>query len=240
MADAREWRAGERGPRQQGSGPPPHPGDLGRRVLHRRLELGLSREQVAERAAIAPDYVRYVEEAPAQVNVETLVWLADALDTSPARLLGAAAGAPSGGSAGEGGQLKTLSGEECWELLTGQEVGHLAMTTVDGPAVFPVNFAVQRDRGIVFRTRQGSVLSAAAGQRVAFEVDRVEDDRRAGWSVLVVGDAEAVEASRTTAGRSTAERSAEASPWPEGHGKQRMRIVPSRITGRVIEPRPED
>ncbi|MGX1246953.1 hypothetical protein RKD46_008057 [Streptomyces pseudovenezuelae] len=41
------------------------PGDLGRRLLHRRGELGLTRREVADRAGMAPGYLRYLEESPA-------------------------------------------------------------------------------------------------------------------------------------------------------------------------------
>ncbi|MFI8458550.1 helix-turn-helix domain-containing protein [Kitasatospora sp. NPDC085464] len=38
-----------------------HPGDTGRRVTERRQQLGLSREEVAERAGVAVGYVEFVE-----------------------------------------------------------------------------------------------------------------------------------------------------------------------------------
>ncbi|WP_406405454.1 helix-turn-helix domain-containing protein [Streptomyces sp. NBC_01643] len=38
------------------------PGDVGRRVAARREELGLSRQEVAERSGSATTYIQYLEE----------------------------------------------------------------------------------------------------------------------------------------------------------------------------------
>ena len=65
------------------------PGDLGRRVAQRRRELDLSREQLAERAGMAPGYVDYLEERAARVPIAGVGSLARALDTSTDELLGA-------------------------------------------------------------------------------------------------------------------------------------------------------
>ena len=42
-------------------------GDLGQRVAHRRRQLGLSREQVAQRAGIEAGYLDYLEHAAAVI-----------------------------------------------------------------------------------------------------------------------------------------------------------------------------
>jgi hypothetical protein len=44
---------------------------------------------LAERARVAVSYLAYVEEYPANVNAACLKRLADALETTPAALLGA-------------------------------------------------------------------------------------------------------------------------------------------------------
>lgn len=65
-------------------------GDIGRRLALRREELGLSREQVADRAGIAPEYLRYVEERPfASPGPTFLLRVAEALETNVPRLRGA-------------------------------------------------------------------------------------------------------------------------------------------------------
>jgi transcriptional regulator with XRE-family HTH domain len=79
-----------------GPGQTPAPGDLGRRVAHRRRELGSSREQLAERAGMATGYLDYLEEQAARVPPAGLMRLALALNTTRDELLGGAAELPPG------------------------------------------------------------------------------------------------------------------------------------------------
>ena len=46
-----------------GDVPPVHPGDLARRITRRRIELGKSIEEVADKAGLDPGYLRYFEES---------------------------------------------------------------------------------------------------------------------------------------------------------------------------------
>ena len=75
-------------------------GDIGRRVAHRRQELGLSREELAERCDMAPGYIAYLEEKPAVVPPDTLTKLAGGLETTPRQLLGGLAERPPGATPG--------------------------------------------------------------------------------------------------------------------------------------------
>ncbi|HEU4543734.1 MAG TPA: helix-turn-helix transcriptional regulator [Jiangellaceae bacterium] len=70
------------------------PGELGRRVAHRRLRLGLSRAQVARRARMPEGYIRHIEEQPAEVDSGALWRLAAALETTPRQLLGSSPSPP--------------------------------------------------------------------------------------------------------------------------------------------------
>ena len=64
-------------------------GDLGRRILQRRQELNLSQGQVAERAGMAQDYLKYLEESPiAEPTLLALQRIALALEVSVPDLLG--------------------------------------------------------------------------------------------------------------------------------------------------------
>ena len=71
------------------------PGDLGRRLAARRDELDLDLETLAAASGIPADYCRYLEEHATLPTRETLYRLAQALETTPERLLGE--GAPPGG-----------------------------------------------------------------------------------------------------------------------------------------------
>lgn len=207
-------------------------GDIGRRLALRRRELGLSREQVAERAGIAPEYLRYVEERPfASPGPAFLLNVAGALDTSVSRLRGAEAGLPPGlGEAADSPTLSTLDPDECRELLSDHGIGRIAVTTEDGPAVLPVNYAVV-DGAVVFRTERTAPPALAAGRRVAFEVDRADEALSEGWSVLVVGPASAVTDPEAVRHLGT---TAAPAPWAGGERLLWVRIEPERITGRRI------
>lgn len=86
-----------------------------------------------------------------------------------------------------------LSYERCCELLSSVEVGRVALCTDTGPLIWPVNYSVVED-AIVFRTAPYSVLGAQAwNSRLAFEVDRLDFERRQGWSVVATGAGEMVE-----------------------------------------------
>ena len=83
-------------------------------------------------------------------------------------------------------KLESLSGDECRQLLETREVGRLAVVIGGYPEIFPVNYAIVRDR-VVIRTDPGAKLSHARFERVCFEVDELDMVRRTGWSVLVKG-----------------------------------------------------
>ena len=53
--------------------------------------------------------------------------------------------------------VATLSDEECWQLLAGEELGRLVTRVGDVLDIFPVNYVVDEDT-IVFRTAEGSKL----------------------------------------------------------------------------------
>ena len=70
-------------------------------------------------------------------------------------------------------------------------MGRIAVPTVSGPVVVPVNYSVV-EGAIVFRTEPGSTRSQASCRQVAFEVDRIDDAFISGWSVLIRGHARTV------------------------------------------------
>jgi transcriptional regulator with XRE-family HTH domain len=66
-----------------------HASDLARRVAHRRHELELTLEEVARRAGMTPEYLDYLEHAPAiDIPRGALIRLAGALETSVDSLRG--------------------------------------------------------------------------------------------------------------------------------------------------------
>ncbi|WP_030227266.1 pyridoxamine 5'-phosphate oxidase family protein [Streptomyces sp. NRRL WC-3626] len=225
------------GPGTDAGAPPPagrpDPGDIGRRVAAERERQGLTREETARRARMAPDYLAYLEERPGDPSLATLVRLAAALNTSVQALRGGGADLPPGrGMALLHPQLRDLGPEDCRTLLSTHGVGRIAVATPEGPAVVPVNYEVVDD-AIAFRTAPGSVPAAAVGAEVAFEVDHLDEAMGQGWSVLAVGPAQAVTAPGEV--RRLTEH-AHTTPWAGGEREMWVSIRPARLTGRRITP----
>jgi nitroimidazol reductase NimA-like FMN-containing flavoprotein (pyridoxamine 5'-phosphate oxidase superfamily) len=129
-------------------------------------------------------------------------------------------------------RLRELSPSECWSLIAGGGVGRIATTTDDGPVILPVNFIVDNE-AVVFRTTAyGLIGRISTASEIAFEVDRIDEAMREGWSVLLVGAMERVEDPDEAA---AALGSAELEPWVGGVRNLVVRIRPRRVTGRRVE-----
>lgn len=126
--------------------------------------------------------------------------------------------------------LTALTRAQCWRLLTGQRVGRVVYTQAAMPACAPVNFAVYGN-SIVFRTTEGSGFAAATRNAVvAFEVDRIDEESRSGWSVLVTGLASPVE----DVGVLLRLEQLNLVTWAVGGGSSWVRIVPAVVSGRLL------
>ncbi|MEU1494919.1 pyridoxamine 5'-phosphate oxidase family protein [Streptomyces sp. NPDC005776] len=207
-------------------------GDIGRRVATRRKQLGLSRHDVALRAAAAPGYIEYVEEhSSAAPGIGFLLRLANALETSVKELTGATEDLPAGlARAARQAQMVELDESESWALLGDHGVGRVALAGGDGPVVLPLNYQVL-DGEVMFSTAEHSPLAAAVGTEIAFEADHIDDAFSRGWSVLLVGPVRAVaeeEASRRL------REAAYSTPWAGGGRQHVMLLSPRRVTGRRI------
>jgi len=132
--------------------------------------------------------------------------------------------------------LETLDEAECLLLISPGGIGRLAYEGRYGLTVMPVNYRLH-DGAIVFRTAQDSPTGedlqtgiARAEYQVAFEVDRVDEAAREGWSVLIQGPAHHMtsDAERASVLASGVE------PWPAGPRDDAIRITPTRITGRRV------
>jgi nitroimidazol reductase NimA-like FMN-containing flavoprotein (pyridoxamine 5'-phosphate oxidase superfamily) len=124
---------------------------------------------------------------------------------------------------------REMSRQECFELLDENQVGRIAFNDSTGPVVLPVNYVVD-DGAIVIATSDGSSLdSFAAGERVAFEVDEVDEFNENGTSVLVRGHAARVPSSSVPEHRRPY-------TWPAGRREVLLQIVPSQVTGRRLIP----
>lgn len=166
------------------------PGDLGRRVRERRHELGLTRDEVAERAAMDPGYLHYLEQrADAQPSSTTMMHLAAALKTTVMRLQGQGFDRPVGSGQPPDGipTIEVLDRPASLALIRRGGIGRLSFVTERGPVALPVNFRML-DEDVVFHTGDGSIrASVRSGGRLGLEVDHLDDTLGEGWSVLVTG-----------------------------------------------------
>jgi nitroimidazol reductase NimA-like FMN-containing flavoprotein (pyridoxamine 5'-phosphate oxidase superfamily) len=128
--------------------------------------------------------------------------------------------------------LRTLSPDECFDLLEPGGIGRVGFSAADGIVMLPVNFAVT-GKTIIFRTAPDTLLAVYANGPVGFEVDHLDEARREGWSVLVRGHAHTVTDERDV--KHLEDRS-RLEPWAAGSRDVYVRIMPVRISGRRIEP----
>jgi transcriptional regulator with XRE-family HTH domain len=207
-------------------------GDLGRRVAEQRDRAGLSREEAASRAGMAPNYLKYLETSPAPNPTQgDLTRLAGALGTTAAALGGAGQNLPPGlRRAAKDPVLETLTTAQCREYLVPGGVGRFLFLAARGPVAVPVNYRMLLG-DIVFRTGSAAIVAACEGkQLVSFDVDHIDDVLGEGWSVLASGEASVMPAG---AGLEQAAMLA-VTPWAGGDRDTCIRLVPAQITGRRI------
>lgn len=125
--------------------------------------------------------------------------------------------------------LAVMDVDECLRLLADGHFGRLAVVVGEQPLVFPVNYALA-GRDIVFRTDPGTKLHAAAGRRVAFEIDAADTMYHSGWSVLVEG----VAREETDPSRQAELARLPLTPWCPGAKVHWIRIRSDVITGRRL------
>ncbi|MGV9288306.1 helix-turn-helix domain-containing protein [Streptomyces sp. NPDC003719] len=206
------------------------------RIALRREQLGMSREEVAVRAGMSTAYLRQVEELATGFDPSALRRLATVLDMPYEELTTGRSDAPHGrGGPTAHPVLMRLSEQECWQRLGTHGIGRIARTTDTAggaPLVMPVNFLVDA-RSVVYRTDPAGAAAVRAGTQVAFEADHVDEATGLGWSVLVTGTAEhpadpgALEALSRRHG---------SAPWAGGRRDLWIRVLPHKVSGRVIRP----
>jgi nitroimidazol reductase NimA-like FMN-containing flavoprotein (pyridoxamine 5'-phosphate oxidase superfamily) len=131
-----------------------------------------------------------------------------------------------------GHALCTLSPAECFDLLEPGGIGRVGFAAADGMMMLPVNFAVAA-KTIIFRTAPDTLLALHARGQVSFEADCLDEALRAGWSVLVQGRARTVTEDREV---EQLQNRTQLQPWAAGARDVYVRITPTRISGRRIQP----
>ena len=119
----------------------------------------------------------------------------------------------------------------CLELLMQKKSGRVAWNAADGPKILPVTYQYWNGM-VVFPTAADGPLAALAHRtRVAFEIDEIDDEREAGWSVMVRGPATAVTQDYAL---STLWRNGPL-PWAGGVRNVFIAITPESVTGRAVK-----
>ena len=118
---------------------------------------------------------------------------------------------------------REMTDDACWRHLDDTASGRVVLVHHGRPLDVPVNHVVD-GRTIVFRTGAASPLGLLPSREpVRFEVD--DASTSTGWSVLVAGEIERVEAHvRDQIDPAPA-------PWAPGRVEAWMRIVPTSVTG---------
>lgn len=121
-----------------------------------------------------------------------------------------------------------MSVAQCRQHLAAESIGRVGVTAHALPVIIPVNYVLDEDDTIVFRTAPDGQLARACDDAVvAFEIDRLSPDGSGGWSVLVIGVAHLVSTSADLAALSR----------PPGFGAghdQLVSIASARISGRQV------
>jgi nitroimidazol reductase NimA-like FMN-containing flavoprotein (pyridoxamine 5'-phosphate oxidase superfamily) len=128
--------------------------------------------------------------------------------------------------------LEVLGFEACLCKLASVPVGRVGFLSAGEVEILPVNHVLD-GRSVVFRTAEGSKLAgASSGYPVTFEADFYSAVAKAGWSVVVHGQAEVVdddgEISRLDA--------LGLRPWGGQARPYWVRIRPLSVTGRQTVP----
>ncbi len=89
----------------------------------------------------------------------------------------------------------------------------------------PVNYVVDVDQSIVFRSGEGAKLDALTHGLVAIQVDEVDPMHRTGWSVVVEGHADCLH---------VADDPVEVETWAPGDRSFVVRLTATSLTGRRI------
>jgi nitroimidazol reductase NimA-like FMN-containing flavoprotein (pyridoxamine 5'-phosphate oxidase superfamily) len=129
------------------------------------------------------------------------------------------------------GNFVELSEADCKELLAQHTAGRIGFMAPDGPQILPVTYQY-RNGSVIFRTSPfGPLASLVRRTSVAFEIDDIDAQNKSGWSVLMLGFAEAM------AHDYLLTRAWETGPvpWADGVRNLFIEITPRKITGRAVK-----
>ncbi|GAA2229101.1 MULTISPECIES: helix-turn-helix domain-containing protein [Kitasatospora] len=204
---------------------------VAQRITDRMRQLGLTEDDLANHAAMAPGYLRHLIRMGPDFDPGGFLRIAAALRLTYRELVEGRTDAPPG-QTGPAPRpvLIHLAEPECWEKLGTHGVGRIALPVRPGPAIYPVNYTIDSGTVVYPADRPGG-SAPEAGTAMSFEADHIDDRLSQGWSVLITGTAEYIEDADTVARIS---RLPGAESWAGGSHPLWVRIRPERTTGRRI------
>ena len=136
-------------------------------------------------------------------------------------------------AATSGGKIVELDRAESLELLAAKKVGRIGFLAEQGPVILPMNYVFAGNHIIVRTVAFGVLARSAIDQKVAFEVDDVDDFLETGWSVLVTGAGTLLSDDQLRQLKSAASPD----PWAEGPRTLFFSIACDQVSGRRLLPR---
>jgi nitroimidazol reductase NimA-like FMN-containing flavoprotein (pyridoxamine 5'-phosphate oxidase superfamily) len=130
-------------------------------------------------------------------------------------------------------QLTELDHDECVHLLLRHQVGRVAVTIDGQPHIVPVTYAADTAGDVVFRTGPDTVLARVHLERVAFEIDGVDEQTRTGWSVSVHGVGREITDDDDRSARFLRQKLGDS--WAPGPRTRWFAISPREVTGRRLQ-----
>jgi nitroimidazol reductase NimA-like FMN-containing flavoprotein (pyridoxamine 5'-phosphate oxidase superfamily) len=129
--------------------------------------------------------------------------------------------------------LIELGREECLRLLLQHHVGRVAVKVDGQPHIVPVTYAADTGGHVVFRTGPDTVLTKVDLERVAFEIDGVDEQARSGWSVSVHGFGREITDDDDQTARYLRQKLG--ASWAPGPRPRWFVISPREVTGRRLQ-----
>ena len=128
-------------------------------------------------------------------------------------------------------RFEALGRQQCLDLLESHHVGRIAWQAAEGPQVLPVTYTMNQGSAY-FRTAPDSILAELAQPTsVALEVDELDQQTRSGWSIVLRGRTSAVSEPEALADLWASDSLV---PWAVGNRTLFIRIVPERVSGRIV------
>ena len=127
--------------------------------------------------------------------------------------------------------FEAIGRQQCLDLIEDHHLGRVAWQAADLPQILPVTYAMHQGSAY-FRTSPDSILAELAQPTsVALEVDDLDEQTRNGWSVVIYGRTSAVSEPDQLADLWASDSLV---PWAAGNRTLFIRIVPERVSGRVL------